>query len=385
LEKNENSPPDEPAAAEKPADSPKPARESAPVRKRPATRPPKSVGLDFADLLDDSIAPDPSPAPIVSPKVTPISTVRQSPLEIFESSLMMRLEKELFDLRGLFVADFQKLMDDTFAFERITGAWLSEFTSELKDLLKEQPSVRPFIYDDSSIVSQLAGIQTLLPKMPTAKLEPLTESPFTGSLLERPRALLAELVNERTQLDQIRADNEEAERAHQQSYILGLNLEARNLEIDIEKDTIAKHVTKFRTDQTEEFERSFDVIQNSQESERSTLRNSLESLIDQLRNLGPRRASVKLLDFRHTTGNQISDLNLANNQLWIKVERFARSVQLFDGHSQLPAAPSVSFQLDEPPCDGTLAEVEEKLAAIQRRRAQVMRDVARLCAELSTE
>jgi hypothetical protein len=303
---------------------------------------------------------------------------------------MMRFEKGLSELRGRFIADFQKLMDEAFGFERLVGGWLSETTNELKEILSESSTMRPFVCDDSSFLAQLAGIQSLLPKGTIAKPEVFPESPFTTALLERPRALLTELMNERTQLDQVRLDNEEAERAHQQSRVLAMSLEARNLEIDIEKDAIAKQLAKFRTEQTEEFERSFDVVQTFQESERSTLRSSLESLIDQLRNAAPRRPSARLVDFRTAAASHLSDLSMANNQLWMKVECLARSVQLFEAHGQtmpmpMPPALSVSFPAEEPAVDATIAEVEEKLAGIRRRRAEVMRDVTKLYAQLSLE
>jgi hypothetical protein len=73
-------------------------------------------------------------------------------------------------------------------------------------------------------------------------------------------------------------------------------------------------------------------------------------------------------------------LSLVSAQLWRKIERFARSVQIFDSRPQIaPRAPR------NDPRSGGIPEIEEKLAEIRKRRQEVLREVSRLSAELQAD
>jgi chromosome segregation ATPase len=84
---------------------------------------------------------------------------------------------------------------------------------------------------------------------------------------------------------------------------------------------------------------------------------------------------LRLVEWSEGLTKQIPELNLSSRRLAQTCERVGRAIKLFEAHESPPMRETQSVN-DE------LADVQEKLAQIRRRRQEVMRDVSKLTEEL---
>jgi hypothetical protein len=311
--------------------------------------------LFVPDLTDESDPPDPGPK----------TAFPQSPIEAFEASIVFRLEKSLFTLRHSFVHDFQSLVNDMLGFEREVNGCISQIKTELEEILKPGQSSSSSTLNFSALV--LPGFEILggLPRRAGPPISALQESPFQESLLAPARAIFGDFMAERGLLVDLRIKTDESERALQHQKNARLALEARAVELDIEAESIAK-----------QRKRCAPIAKTGQEN--PDLEKGIPDLIDLFRGIESGRASLRLANWSEKTAQQIQELCLANGRLAAKAETVARSIQLFDDHSREPV------RTVAPDTTGAITDIEAKLTEIRRRRVEVMRDVNRMMAELTS-
>jgi hypothetical protein len=283
-------------------------------------------------------------------------------------------------VRESFIQEFRGVVEEAFGFERTLAKWLSQVESDVKSVVSESVSVDRLAFPMAQMAAQF-DVLTVPSSVGGAPEQITVAAPFNTGLLDQSRSVLADFINERGQVAQLRLEAEQVEHAFSQSKVLRMNLEARSLEIKIEKECIDRQLTKFRAQQAEEREKSFVAVRNSKDPESSLeLRENIEAIIQELKTKGAQQVAERMGGLREGLATNVHSLGLISAQLWIKIERFARSVQIFDSRLQIsPRTPQ-----HEPRSEG-IADVEKMLAEIRRRRKDVMRDISRLSAELQTD
>jgi hypothetical protein len=305
------------------------------------------LGADQSDASDSGAEPPPSP------------------VDALEASVIFRLEKSLFALRHAFVREFQSLLDDSLGFEKDVNVFISQITSELKEILKPRRSSE--ILADPPAVA-LPAFDGILGDLPRKAGGALQEPPFDESALAPARALLADLVAERGALAGLRAQADEGLRARERAKAARLALEAREAELGVEAELVARRRERLPAPEPA-----------PAAAEESGVGQVITAVIEHLRRTEAERPSLRLAQWSETTAQQIHGLGLVSAKIAAMAETVARSIQLFESHAPEPDRTAGADR------KGELADVEQKLAQIRRRRVEVMRDVDRMMDELTSE
>jgi hypothetical protein len=158
-------------------------------------------------------------------------------------------------------------------------------------------------------------------------------------------------------------------RPFDQAVGIRLNLEVRAREIAVEKEMVDAAKDRLRSDQAEYRKKMTSSVDTPIPSEDSNEYQRVLNLIKDMNAIDGTRKS-RLADFRQDNRGLMGELTSLNGMLLLKLDRFTRSLALSAAHPEIPAR---SF----------VGEYQMKLAEIQRRRTETMRDFHVLTTEIS--
>ena len=338
----------------------------------------------------------------------------KDPASVFEDMIMRQVEYLLADVKVSFLNEFRVLVDEACGIDRAIDKCISEMVREMRGLVrKENFEVDKPEIDVASLFEQLSGV---VPKSPSIPVEASGEGSLgrfktdSSRFIDQAGTFVSEMTSVRAQIMETRMKTTEAAPSRKsEKNVLG-DLEIRKMEIDWERQHLEKLTSEMRIKVIEERERNIMLIKDTDSETGEPMHSQMESIIKDLEPHKRRGPVTQMNNFVSKGKSSADEIVLRIRQLWTKVGRFAKVMSIIESHPdpmltpmELPMESPISTSMQSPvvmrppvqapmleplvpiPGQSMVANVQARLTEIRKRRAERMRGVRQITAEITSD
>ncbi|OHT03500.1 hypothetical protein TRFO_29098 [Tritrichomonas foetus] len=280
----------------------------------------------------------------------------KSVTEIFEYSFYSYLRMVTEDLKLTFTEEMRSLMAFYFDFDRYIIDFMTDLEHELDDILQEGLSnlnLSETKYDTSFINDFFDQISSMIPKkdkkendlisMPSYELVQSAHTSFVSNC----SPLLSILTEDFdvSQFDENRFKESRLFFTNEQNNEKILDLEAREYEIELEKQYIDQRVNLLTRSIANFRENSISLFsQDADSSYDLDFSDSIREIIDQLNHYDVKNITLPFSSFANKNKSVADEVSVTNFQLFSKIDRFSRSLNLIKSHNLTEAQAQAQSQ-----------------------------------------